>query len=293
MENFRKDVESTLYLLDNKPIEDYDGLSRSEMRYLIHNPFTNNSLLEINTNISSRIISQIPYLKPILFLLKKASEVKYIKLSRSGYLPPDLVKKIGDTVTFLHGFLIISSGRLSAEQDSIGVRLSREIAENSGCLVRKKNKLFISPDCKEQLLTGNFSEIFRKVFIGFTQHYEWKRFHYSENPITGQKGFAYTLYLLSKYGKSFKPISFYVDKYVKAFPFTSEELMCTEIMHRPDPIPASPADFFPSSFETVTFRNFLVNFKLVDYQWVEKPNSDRRLMIKKSRTFNKIFNFKN
>lgn len=292
MEDYRKEIESSLYLIDNKPNENFDGLSRSEMRYLIYNPFSRDSPFQINRNFSSRILSQIPLLKPVLFLLKKASEIKYIKLTKQGYLPPVLVKQIDDTVLVRGSYLIISSVRLSAEISSIEVHMVREISELCGFLINKNNKLFLSPKWKEHLLKNNLDIIFRYLFMGFTKHYPWTKIGFPSNPNTGQTGFAYTLYLLYKYGRSFKPISFYIDKYVKAFPFTSEELMPIEYSSYPEPRTIPQSDSFPSSFETNTFYRFLVNFNLVDYQWVQKPFFERQLMIKKSKIFNKIVNFK-
>jgi len=52
MDNLRKEIEASFLLNDNKPLVEFDGLSRSEMRYLIHSPFSNDSPLKLNRDIS-------------------------------------------------------------------------------------------------------------------------------------------------------------------------------------------------------------------------------------------------
>lgn len=284
MDNIRNKIEIEFLLKDNRPLEEYDGLSRSEMRYLIHNPFSSNSPLKIEKEISDRILNQIPILKPVEFLLDRLIQSKRIRLTKKGYLPTKLVREIYDVVLLKDELIEMNFIRLYSEMSSEKVHITREISEICGFVENENNKLIINTDWKNYYINKNRSKIFRRMFIGFTLHFNWSKIGFCTNQNTGQCGFAYTLYLLSKYGRNFKPLSFYIDKYVKAFPFSQEEL-------RPVMMGVCKADSFPSSFKIRTIDGFLANFNLVDYQFVEKRNSERTLMIKKTRIFDKIIKY--
>lgn len=298
MENFNREIESTLHLLDNRPIEEFDGLSRADMRYLIYNPFSKNSPLQISKEISNRVLDQISFLKPFELFLNKCVEVKYIRLTKKGFLPTALVREIDISAVRSQDFVSIERSYMRySEKDSHTARTVRVTTENAGFLINRNNKLMISQKLKECLQANDRAKIFRGIFKAYTQLYDWKSVIYMDNLNTGQEGFAYTLYLLSKYGKSYRPISFYIDKYFKAFTLKSDLLepdendLTTTDLIASKIIKLTHSDSPNFSFEIGTFEKFLVRFNLVNYQFVQKQNSERQLMIKKSRIFDKIMTF--
>lgn len=293
MENFKREIASTLYLLDNKPLRDYDGLSRSDMRYLVHNPFSKDSPLSLRRDISNRILDQMRILRPFEVFLKRCSQTKYVRLTKKGFLPMALVKEVDDSLVRSKDyiFIFITEG-LYSEKDSHTARMVRYISEKCGFLERQNNKLMFSPKWKEILLAGDRQRFFRSIFKGYTQCFDWINVVYNDNPNTGQEGFAYTLYLLSKYGKSFKPLSFYTNKYFKAFPLKPETKAIEDYDLTASIVESNHFGSTNTAFEIATFESFLVRFNLVNYQFVQKQNSDRKLMIKKSSTFDKVLTFK-
>jgi len=291
--DFKREIESILYLLDNKPLENFDGLSRAEMRYLIHNPFSKDSPINIRHDISNRIIDQMRIMRPFEIFLKRCSQTKYVRLTKKGFLPTALVKEVDDSFVRSKDyiFVYITEG-LYSEKDSHTASMVRYISEKCGFIERQNNKLVFSPQWKEYLLAGDRQRFFRSIFRGYAQYFNWINVVYNDNPNTGQEGFAYTLYLLSKYGKSYKPLSFYTNKYFKAFPLKPEtkaiedyDLTAAIVEHTHFGSPNS-------AFEIATFESFLDRFNLVNYQFVQKQNSNRQLMIKKSRAFDKVLTFK-
>ena len=282
--DLRKEIEASFLLKDNKPLGEFDGLSRSEMRYLIHSPFSNNSPLKIIKEISDSTLNLIPLLKPIEYLLNRLVQSKNIGLTKKGFLPTAIVKEIYDVFSLKDRIIEMNLVRLYSELSSEAVHLTRELSEICGFIEIENNKLLVNPVWRNHYINKNRSKIFRRLFIGFTIHYDWSKIGFCTNPNSGQIGFAFILYLLSRYGKNFKLLSFYINKYVKAFPFSTEEL-------RPVTMGMCMADSFPSSFQMRTIEGFLLNFNLIDYQFVEKRQSDRQLMIKKSRIFDKLIQF--
>jgi hypothetical protein len=284
MDNLRKEIEASFLLNDNKPLVEFDGLSRSEMRYLIHSPFSKDSPLQLNRVMSDRTLDQVPILKPVEYLINRLIQAKKIRLTKKGFLPTAIVKEIYDVFSLKDRIIEMNLVRLYSELSSETVHLTRELSEICEFIENENNKLLINPVWKNHYINKNRSKIFRRLFIGFTIYYDWSKIGFCTNPNSGQNGFTFTLFLLSKYGKNYKPLSFYINKYVKAFPFSYEEL-------RPVTMGMCMADSFTSSFQMRTIEGFLINFNLIDYQFVEKRQSDRQLIIKKSRIFDKLIKF--
>ena len=292
MKDFKTEIESALYLLDNKPLEDFDGLSRADMRYLVHNPFSKDSPLSIRHDISNRIIDQMLIMRPFELFLKRSSQTKYIRLTKKGFLPTALVKEVDDSIFRSKDYLFVyKTEGLYSEKDSHTACMVRYISEKCGFIERQNNKLLFSPQWKESFLAGDRQRFFRSIFRGYTQYYNWINVVYNDNPNTGQEGFAYTLYLLSKYGKYFKPLSFYTNKYFRAFPLKPETKTIEDYDLTATIVENAHWGSPNSAFEIATFESFLVRFNLVNYQFVQKQNSNRQLLIKKSRAFDKVLTF--
>lgn len=299
MENYRRDVESTLYLLDNKPLGIFDGLSRADMRYLIHNPFSKNSPMQISGDIPHKILNQIPLLKPFELFISRCNQVRFIKLTKKGYLPTSLVREIDENTLKSPNFISIEIRDYRySEKDSVSARFIRDTTEKSGLVLNHKNRLTVSQECREFLIKNDRQSVFHRIFMAYSQLFEWKKEIYQISENTGQDGFAYTLYLLSKYGKSYKPISFYVNKYYKAFSskqenydFIQDDMTTLDIIGA-NLIKMAHHESPHAGFELATFEKFLVRFNLVNCHFVQKPNFTRQLMIKKSKIFEKILTFK-
>lgn len=284
MDHYHKDIESSLLLLDNRPLEDFEELSKADMRYLIHNPFSKDSPLQINRNIPANVLDQIHLFNQMEFFLERLIDIKELKLTGKGFLPTALVKEIYNNGSIKEEMIEDRIIKLYSETSSDSVHLTRLIAEQCGFLINNQNKLSLTPEWCDKLRNKNRQEIFLFIFSTFTQKFDWKYIGFSPNPNTGQIGFAFSLFLLSKYGNIQRQSTFYTDKYIKAFPFTTEELT-------PGYLGVKSATSFNFSYLTRTIECFLGYFNLATYQYVFKPPRDSNLMIKKSKIFDKIVTF--
>jgi hypothetical protein len=278
MENFRKEVESALYLLDNQPFESYDGLSRAEMRYLIHNPFSENSPLQIRKSIPDDVLNQISLLRLIEYILDKLVEQGELKLTKKGFLSTTLVKEI-----YKAGLIEKSEKKvkLYREQDFKDMNLAMLIIENSGFTQKKKDVLSLTETWKEKVIKKSRVEIFSKIISTFALKIDWADFDDSPFQNKGQAGFAFTLYLLFKYGNAKQPFSFYVDKYLTAFPQEMDDLLQYDYIY-----PAK--NLFKISYSLQTLGVFLEYLNFINRIF---ESNESEAMIERTNIFDHIIFF--
>ena len=79
---------------------------------------------------------------------------------------------------------------------------------------------------------------------------------FTDFPI-GQMGWAFSVYLLLRFGYEPRPLRFYAEKYLRAFPAMLKQI-------RP-PVACSPIDDFVYCYESRTFHRFMEWFGLIRY----------------------------
>ena len=81
MDFYQKDFDPTFILMNNSPIEDFEGFSSADMNYLVYDTFSTDSPFQIKKNIPDNILDQIPFLLQIEYLLKKINDLGELKLT--------------------------------------------------------------------------------------------------------------------------------------------------------------------------------------------------------------------
>jgi len=280
----KKDIESIITLFNNRPIDDFEGFSSTDMTYILYEPFSKGSPLQIMKNIPTSILDQIPFLNQIMYFLGRLNDIGELKLTAKGFLPTTLVKDIYDKGFIKDPEIEHKITKLYAETSSNPVHLTRLITELSGFTKKKYNKLSLTKTCKDKLLKKNKQDIFIQIFSTFAQKFNWGYFDGYSSQQTGQLGIAFSLYLLSKYGDTEKQDSFYSEKYLKAFPSLIGDF-------KNDPWTKDIKKDFNSCYSLRTFDRFLVYFNLIDSRTEGRPYLDSKKFIKKTSIFDKIIVF--
>jgi hypothetical protein len=284
LDDIRRKIETSINLYNTKSIEDFEGLSPADMRYILYDPFSKDSPLQFKTNIQNSILDQVPLLNQIEYLLQKINDLGEIKLTSTGALPTTIVKDI-----YNKGYIkdyAIENGitKLFAETSSQPIHLTKIIVELSGFTKKKNGKLSLTKAWKDKLLSKNRQDILYQIFSVFSQKFNWSYFDGYPSEKTGQLGFSFSLYLLSKYGAVERQDRFYSDKYLKAFPKLQADFNTSFFKGEEN-------RQFCDCYSIRTFDRFLEYFNLTVSRTEGKLYRDSRKFIKKTAIFDEIISF--
>jgi len=286
LDEIRRQIEASRIIYNTSPIEDFEGLSPADMRYILYDPFSIDSPFKLKNHIPDNILDQIPMFIQVEYLLNRINDLGEIKLTATGALPTQMVKEL-----YNQGFIKdygIEKGysKLFGETSCLPVHLTRIIVEISGFAKKKKGKLLLTNSWKNKLISKNRHDIFFQLFSTYSLKFNWGYLDSYPSQLTGQLGFAFTLLLVSKYGKIERLDNFYTDKYLKAFP---KLLMDFNTGYFNDDVNGH----FHNCYSYRTFDRFLEYFNLIDSRTEGKYFTDKKKFIKKTALFDHIIFFDN
>lgn len=264
--------------MNQSKIDDFEGLSPSQIRNILYSSYEENSIIKIKKEIKDNILNQIGFLKLTEYYLNFILEQKEIKLTQRGYLPVKIVKELYNTGFVPDEWIESGSFKLGKEMDSLVITLLRIISSISRFTKIRQNKLSLTGKGL-QILKGKRSELLTEILRTFCYKYNWAFFDgYGEHQ-TGQIGFGYTFFLLSEYGTEFHKTDFYAEKYLIAFPAVIEQFRNLSYKN-------SSPEAIKICYAVRTFDRFLKFFDLIEY--AESKSRYRIIMIRKSDIFDKV-----
>jgi len=263
------------FMMNNQPEEDFDGYSPSEMDNILYQPFEPGSPIRFCNNIPDEVLDQIPILRIIEYLMNKTEEAGELKLTTTGALPRNIVLDLYGRY-YKDEEIEKYGDKLYKETDSRSIHIAHIILEISKLAKMRNNRLSLTKT--GQRLKNNRLELFFEIFRTYMQKYNLGYLDAHENQHCGQLGFAFTLILLSKYGENFKEVSFYSEKYQKAFPAMLDSFINDY---------STPEKTMMRCFTHRTFDKFLNFFNLVEIK--KTPNWEDPNLVKKSAIFDRIF----
>lgn len=215
MEHF-DDID--ILLLNNRPVENFLGLTPSEMEYLLYDTFGEKSPLQFSNDLDDYTLNQISLFCIAEEYLKILQRDKQIKLTPLGALPKKVMVELYDKRILLDEDIESGITKLWREQDCISIANARFTAELAG-LVRKANgKLTITKKGVKLLQQENRIQLFKLFFQTFTDKLMWGSNDLYHDKTVGQLGWAFSMYMLKRFGDQANTVDFYAEKYLTAFP---------------------------------------------------------------------------
>jgi hypothetical protein len=266
---------------NRKPLAAFDGLSAQQMHALLNNPFGQGSIIDRQQAPADAVIDQVPFfcLAEILYgMLSKGP----VKLTTKGNLPLSVCTELYENKLLT--------------QDDIEKGYTKKISEDNVAFIQAlKACLLIGPDVKKRgnalSLTQSGLKSFSKgrdvrfwqLFDIYTTRFNWGYLDHADGQ-AGHFGWAYSLYLLHRYGTRDQKASFYASKVMQAFP------------HLHEPVPSTRLSGFTLEPERVYQWRFIEQFAswfgLIELQQDPKdPLYDRQLLLRKSPVLGQLFQF--
>jgi hypothetical protein len=228
------------------------------MHILIYCPFDPDSPLRFCHEVNNDTLDQIPFLRLTEELLHIIEREGFLKLTaKLGALPRKVIQELYSKKFITEEFIESGAVRLLSESDSTALLSLHQNTVLSRLVTVKRGKMTLSKDGKKLLQSRNRSDLFHRLFQTFTLRYGWASADgYADFPIA-QLGWGFSIYLLLRFGHEPRPVSFYAEKYLKAFP--------AMLKHIRPIIPNSSLVDFIDCYETRTYHRFLEWFGMIRY----------------------------
>lgn len=210
------DIQWDPFLLNKKPLDDFQGLSPSQMHRFLYYPFESPQLVSYATHLEG--VPSAPILR-LFSLLANAIGETGVKTTELGNLPRKLTREVAREYLGEWGYREETEfGELNKETDFEPLHITRVISELSG-LVRKYRKRFIlGRDCRKLIAEGRWDAVYLKLFRTYVEVFNWDYLQFREAPHIVRDSFLFSLFLLHLYGGETRKQIFYEDLFMTAFP---------------------------------------------------------------------------
>lgn len=239
------------------PLAEFHGLSPNDMHRFLHEPFTSPGLLTLTDPLPAAPQAPIS----LLFMqLAEALADGPVKLTAKGNLPRALSRNIhgfAKTRGILPGYApLLLSGSISSEEDYLPLHLTHIMAKLAGLARKTHGRLHLTKKAEKRLHDHGEAGIYPLLFRAYCQKFNWSypdrwpEFHIV------QRAWAFSLYLLTRYGHRTRPATYYAESFLRAFPAVLAEA--------PEDSWHSPAEAVTAAYSLRTFRNFAALFGLIE-----------------------------
>jgi hypothetical protein len=274
------DFEALRILFNNAPLDEFAGLTPNEMEALLYDPLGERSPIALRPDLSAQTLDSIPYFRLTEEMLRMVQREGTIKLTPLGALPKKFLHELYDQQILLERALEEGITKLTREVDSVVLTSLHLTTRLTGALKKANNKLTLTKKGVKLLVPDQRQTLFRLTLETFTLKFNWAyNDRYTEHPVA-QQGWAYTVYLLLKFGEHTHQGTFYADQYIRAFP---EFLGCFGATAFRDPLAS-----FKSCYTVRTFDRFLEWFGLVSLEGSKRWSTEAAL-VKTNKVFLSTF----
>ena len=208
---------------NSQAIDDFQGLSSEQMHGLLHAGFDSLELIRYSASMAGDIIA------PVLLLTNdiiQAIDDKGLKLTAKGNLPRQLCQDAAMRFKVQYSDddrLAFTS--VNKEEDFFELHITHILLQEAGLIRKAKGRIFLTQKCQKIIgLEKQIDGLYALLFQVYCQKFNWAyRDGYPELHFLQQSA-LFTLYLLSRFGDQWRPVDFYVQRYIQAFPMVLEEM---------------------------------------------------------------------
>jgi len=207
---------------NQSPLDEFHDLSPEQMYRLLHFPFTSPELVRFPEVLTTSPTAPIVTL---LMMLLEAIGEKGLKPTAKGNLPQKFCREAAHAYWGEELYRENTRfGGINREEDFSDLHITRLTLELAGLIRKYKGKFILSRDCRALLSGKGLAAVFPRVFTAYVEQFNWSyRDRYPELRFI-QTACLFTLYLLMRYGDTWRPQEFYEDSFLRAFPTLPDEL---------------------------------------------------------------------
>jgi len=241
---------------NERPHDDFQGLSSEQVHQMLHFPFESPSLFHfpetLRTDPEAPIVTLIQW-------IANAIDEKGLKATAKGNLPQKLCQAaFADYRKHLPENDFHRRMKINREDDFVDLQTARIILELAGLLRKTKGRFFLTKKYQRLVDKNGFAGLYPVIFKIFCREFNWAyRDGYDEVAFI-QHSFLFSMYLLNLHGDDWRPFLLYEDDFLQAFPMVINEI-------EPSPY-SSPEDDLRSCYSFRGLQGFLHFMGLADIE---------------------------
>jgi len=277
------DFDSISILINNSPLEDFCGLTPTEMHHLLYDSHGDKSPVRLRTDIDNSTLDGVPFFRLTEELLRIFLRDKSIKLTPLGALPRKILHELYSHRLITEDIIEAGVSKLAREIDSVAITTIHLNTLLTGVIKKAKGKLTLTKKGLRLLQPEHRRELFKETLVTFTVRFSWGyNDGYPQHPI-GQLGWGFTVYLLNRFGEREQTGEFYAKKYLQAFP--------RFLTFFPERDFGTPIEDFTNCFRLRTFERFLEWFGLIRVGRSHGILERHSYTVSRTDLMNKVFSF--
>ncbi|RZK20486.1 MAG: hypothetical protein EOO86_04145 [Pedobacter sp.] len=269
--------------INDRGIVEFDGLSPSQMNLVLNRPLSEGCVITFRKNMEA-VVEQSPFFKLSQILLEQIDQSGNLKLTPIGNLPVKICELLcKDNLIYWQYMKYVKK----IQEDNVPYLSAVKFALiESGLVKRRNNSLSLTTKGLKRL-KGAKQELFIHILSYFTGKLHWGNLYNTEyNSKCGKFGWAYSLFLLSKYGSEERESEFYSDKLMQAFHgvfWDTDQKNISDEETRD----------FNFAYENRFFECFACWFGLAELDYKRKPEGFGEILyVKKTSLFDLLFEVK-
>lgn len=217
------DLTAALHRYNDTSQPDFCGLSPVQMHALLYQPLGPASVVHLRTNVPNDVLDQVPFLRLTEVFLRLLQRETPLRLTPLRYLPRKYLREL-----YAHGFIReegLETGLLTLSRVvwCRVVMASESISRLAGLARLVRGQLLLTKKGAQLLDPAHRPALWALVLDAFTNRFLWASHDGYPSQTVGQTGWAYSVYLLARFGEQPHPVSFYAALYQRAFPFVLAE----------------------------------------------------------------------
>ena len=235
----------------------FEEMGSMEVDAMLFSPFDPKlSPLLIDTNVDDASIRKVQFLDHIHRYLDLIREREPVKLTQKGNLPLKLVRELRDMNFPAFDNPTLPDISIRSEENAPYIHLINVLTRLAGFTKKRYGKLTLTKKFEKTFARYSLGELYRHLLEVYTIEYNWAYEDLYEGSWIIQRGFAFSLLLVDKYGGEKRNVTFYADRFLEAFPFAIKTF--------PGSRHSTPRENFESCFCTRLVERFMKRFGLID-----------------------------
>ncbi len=207
---------------NQRPLDEFHGLSPEQMHRVLHFPLASPEFVRFPDVLD---ISPTAPIMTLFGMLLEAIGEKGLKPTAKGNLPQKFCREAA--LVYWGEEVYRENTRFSGinrEEDFPDLHIARLTAELVGLIRKYGGRFILSRNCRALLAGKGLAALYARLFKAYVEQFNWSyRDRYPELRFI-QTAFLFTLYLLTRYGDTWRSHEFYEDSFLRAFPLLPDEL---------------------------------------------------------------------